>query len=189
MVIKPSRLYLLLFLLLLSDIAQASLSLALNPGTQTGNAIAVEVIISGLGDGIAPSLSTYDFDIGFDYSHLMFSGAVFGAQLDVLNSNSNYTVAEVIASGVLNLAELSLDSSGDLDAWQTDSFTLATLSFDVLRNASSEMTITPTVLGDGNGDPLLLTTLPQATTITTVPVPSAVWLMVSGLGLLLRVRK
>jgi hypothetical protein len=38
----------------------------------------LNIFISGLGDGTAPSLSTFDLDISFDPTILAFSTAVFG---------------------------------------------------------------------------------------------------------------
>ena len=176
-------------LLLTATMANASIELYFDSPVQSGGSVNVEVIISGLGKELAPSLSTYDLDIHFNDSHLAYSGIVFGDlilgnQLDLFGYGDNQTSVELSSSGVLNIFELSFDSPEDLNTLQADSFTLVRLTFNIVRNASSELSISLNELGDGDG--AALQAQRQSVSITTVPLPSAVWLMLSGLGLLLR---
>lgn len=152
--------------------------------TQTDNSVNVQISVSGLGANIAPSLGTYDLDLSFDPSHLAFSGAVFGDallgnQLDLFNLGGNSSGAELTASGTVNFYELSFDSVADLNTLQADSFSLVTVSFDVLNFSTSQLTLSANVFGDAEGNDLLVTTL--SAPITTVPLPSAIFLMASGL--------
>lgn len=185
---KLINLSLIKALLLTATMANASIELYFDSPVQSGSSINVAVMISGLGEEVAPSLSTYDLDIHFDDNHLAYTGIVFGDsilgnQLDLFGYGDNETSVDLSSSGVLNIFELSSDSLEDLNALQADSFTLATITFDILQNASSEMSISINGLGDGEGD--ALTAQLQSSSITSVPLPSAAWLMLSGLGLFL----
>jgi hypothetical protein len=139
--------------------AQA-ISLNLVPSPQTtflGNTIDVAVTISDLGNGVAPSLSTYDLDISFDntildFNSVAFGDPVLGDQLDLFLGS--LTESEEPSLGVVNLFELSLDLSQDLDSFQADSFTLATLTFDTIATGISPLNLSIVDLGDAFGAPL-----------------------------------
>lgn len=67
--------------LLLVSMPSWAISLALTPASQTanvGDTVQGNLVISGVGDGISPSLSTYDPNVGFNPLILSYSGAVFG---------------------------------------------------------------------------------------------------------------
>ncbi len=179
--------WLLVVGLLLSMNAQASISLGFTSVTQTANRLDIGLQVSGLGDATAPALSTYDLDIHFDPSLLSYSGITFGDpllgnQLDVFNLGSNTITAELTGIGILNVFELSLDAPADLNAWQADTFILATLRFDILNHGTSALTINVNVFDDA--DAVALSPAVQSATITTVPLPSAVWLWLAGLGIM-----
>ncbi|PPD35032.1 MAG: hypothetical protein CTY19_02715 [Methylomonas sp.] len=179
--------------LLFSGTSQASIFV--NPGfsftmvsisdiTQAGNSIFVQIGVTGLNQSSAPSLGTYDLNLNFDPSHLSFSGAVFGDallgnQLDLFNVGGNLSGADLTDPGTVNFYEVSLDSVTDLNDLQAESFTLATLSFDVLNFGTSDLTLSVNAFGDAEGNDLPVTTL--STSVTTVPLPSAIFMMVSGL--------
>ena len=180
---------LLLPLLLAGGTAEASINLGFNTLSQSANALEIAVVVSGLNEASAPSLSTYDLDIQFDSAHLTFAGAAFGdpllgSQLDVFNFGANVIAADVTSPGVLNLFELSLDTPEDLNQLQADSFTLATLSFAIVNAGSSQLTIAIHALGDADGNALAASTAPA--TIAAVPLPSALWLMSGGLAIVVR---
>ncbi len=180
---------LLILLLLTGNTVQASIILGFNTLSQSANTLEIALTVSGLDGAAAPSLSTYDLDIGFDNTHLAFTGAAFGDplwghQLDVFNFGSNATVAEITSPGLLNLFELSLDAPEDLNTLQADSFTLATLSFNILNTGSSQLRIGINVFDDAYGNAIIPIVSPA--TITTIPLPSALWLMLGGLGMIFR---
>lgn len=152
--------------------------------TQTGNSVNIQIGVSGLSPASAPSLGTYDLNLNFDPSHLSFSGAVFGDallgnQLDLFNFGGNLSGADLTDPGTVNFYEVSLDSVTDLNDLQADRFTLATLSFDVLNFGTSDLTLSVNAFGDAEANDLPVTTL--STSVTTVPLPSAIFMMVSGL--------
>ena len=176
-----------------------AITLSLNPSStnpSVGSTLMVDVDISGLGSGTAPSLGAYDLDIGFDTGVLSLLGApVFGNQLDLgFGSLTDF----IPGSGTINLSEVSLAfDPADLDDNQADSFTLATLSFDVIGPGTSLLTLGIIDLGDANGDPL--TASIQNASITTpstppgpgngIPEPATLWLLAFGLAGCLTWRK
>lgn len=164
----------------------SAITIEFSPSSQTvnvGSSTSVDLVISGLGDGAAPSLGTFDLDVGFDSSVLSFSGATFGDQLDLFGLGS---FQDVIAGvGTVNLFELSFDFVDDLDAFQQQSFVLATLSFDALAGGSSALSISVNALGDSNGDSLeaeLVAGNINVQRVSAVPEPASLPLI--GIGIL-----
>lgn len=169
--------------------AQAAIQLGFGTPNQSSNLLDLPLVVSGLSEHTTPALSSYDLAIDFDGNRLVFAGASFGDpilgnQLDLFNLGLNPGAAEITANGALNLYQLSLDSSQDLNALQADSFTLATLHFTVLQAGNSQMAINVLAFGDSDGNPLSPSV--SAATIATVPLPATAWLMLGGLGILLR---
>ena len=166
----------------------SALVISLDPSTQTvapGAGLAVDLNISGLGLGSAPSLGAWDVDIGFDTSILSFTGASFGNQLDLFGLGSINGAFDL--GGVLDIFEISLDLPADLDLLQADAFTLATLSFDALSVGMSALTLSIDELADSLGDPLVpsqvlgaIVTVRQP--VIPVPEPGTLALFVVGLA-------
>lgn len=173
-------------------VADAAIDIHFTSLSQTADAIEIGLNISGLGDD---ALGTYDFNIQFDPTHLAFAGAAFGDpvlgdELDVFDLGGNSVVADVLASGVLNLFESSLDDAADLQALQADSFTLAIIRFNVLSGGSSQLGLLINGLADAGGDGLsanaaALTVNPVA----AVPLPGMVWPLIGGFWVVLRRRR
>lgn len=70
----------------------------------------------------------------------------FGDQLDLWGLGSwTYVAPDVVE---VNLFELSFDSESDLNMFQADSFTLATLTFDTIALGTSPLDISINALGD-----------------------------------------
>jgi hypothetical protein len=186
-----------------------SLDFVLPPGSIfIGNTATVDVVISGLGNLAAPSLSTFDID-------LLFNSSVLGVnttdanmdgimdrvtldptgQLDVLGIGGNPVSAGVTAPGTLNLFELSLDSITDFDSMQAGSFTLARITFDASALGTSPLTLLMNSLGDANGDPLPATLGTGSLTVSPqqpgqVPEPCTWLLLATGsAGLLMYGRR
>ncbi|MHB1142268.1 MAG: cohesin domain-containing protein [Sulfuricaulis sp.] len=176
-----------MLLLLVSGTSQAA-TVGFDPIAQTvstGSSLSVKLGISALGDGVAPSLSTFDLNIGYDPSLLSFTGVIFGDpvlgdQLDLFSLGS-VTSWDNTTPGTLNVFELSFDSPTDIDTLQAANFTLATLTFSALSGGISPLSIAINALGDANGDPLAATTMSGSVTVTAVPIPAAIWLFGSGL--------
>jgi len=211
-----SLLFLLSFILLRTPPAVQAVSLAVLPGSQSvlrGTPVAVDLVISGLGDHTAPSLAVFDLDLTFDSAILSLSQVVFGGFLGAPDTDPSPLVSTSVETqiavdssipGMLNLVEISLLEADSatcvfclppyLADVQPASFTLATLTFDTLATttAPSLVHLAVNVLGDANGDPLVLAVTPDASTITVLAPPSgqvpepATWvcLMTGSLGLL-----
>jgi hypothetical protein len=151
-----------------------------------GQPFQLDLVVSGLGDGTAPSLGGFDVDITFsDVFTIDPTAVVFGALLgDPNNPAETQTTAALIGTEVLFLREDSFLSGAALDAMQGSSFSLATLTF----TGSSLGTFI--FAGDDFSGGLFLTdgtTVKPGVDIATVnviPVPAAVWLFGSALGLL-----
>lgn len=110
------------------------ISWGLFPDSQTvviGQSFQLDLVVSGLGDGIAPSLQGFDVDITFsDVFTIDPSTVVFGTFLgDPDDSAQTNTTSQLIGPEVLFLVERSLLASSALDAIQGSSFTLATMTF------------------------------------------------------------
>jgi hypothetical protein len=178
-------------LLLISHGPALAISIDILPQAQdvtAGTSVYADIAISGLGDILGPSISTYDMDIVFDSSILSFTNLVLGDQLDVFGFGSVSAVDSSVI-GVVNLYELSLDLPSDLDAFQLPAFTIATLSFDTIGIGLSALSLTVNALGDANGDPLMANVQGASINVksqfTTVPEPATLSLFVLGLlGLL-----
>jgi hypothetical protein len=178
-------------LLSTSGLAESAITLGVTPVGRTGWSVAVGITISGLGAGEAPSLGSYDLDLNFDNSHLEYVGTSFGDpvlgdELDVLDFGANVTSVGSSGSGVLNLFELSFDSPEDLNALQADSFTLAVVNFNFRQAGSSPLSLVVNALGDADGNALAASV--SSTTVSPVPLPSAFWLMATGLAAVFRGR-
>jgi len=175
-----------------NGVADAAIDLNFAPLSQTADAIEIGLSISGLADD---ALGTYDFNIQFDPTHLAFAGVAFGdpvlgKQLDVLNLGGNSSAADLLAPGVLNLFESSLDDAVDLQTLQADSFTLAIIRFNVLKGGSSELDLLINSLADAGGDGLSANAAPLiVNTVAAVPLPGMFWPMVGGFWVVLKRRK
>jgi hypothetical protein len=163
----------------------------LTPSATVGSSLDMALRISGLGDHVAPSLGVFDIDVDYDPSILSLGGVVFGDPDlgDQLALNQSAESSFTPRDGSVKLFELSFDTVADLNALQADSFTLATLSFNVLAAGVSPLNISLNAIGDANGDSLPIETVTagsvtvEANANGSVPEP-ATWLLVS-LGVLI----
>lgn len=184
--IKKSILIAVIFWLL-NSVAHAVV-IELSPVEQDvelGNSVSIDINISGLGDGSADSLGAFDLDLLYDSSLLDFNSVVFGDQLDPFGLGS-VTSVDSSVSGIVNIFELSLDSASDLDAFQTGSFTLATVTFDSLLTGTAELSLGDTLLSDAYGSVLLPRQTGNASVSISVPEPQTLLLLLPMLLLISR---
>lgn len=183
---------------MMSTLAAGGVILKLSPTSQTalpGDNISLDLIISGLNAGGAPSLGDFDLNIAFDITKLSFTSYSLGSFLGVISSFEADDFSSGVSGGLINLAEVSYLSPTNLDSLQGSSFTLATLLFhvDVLGNgASTNVSFSQiNALGDGFGNSLDIDAANSATVSNNVPEPSSALLILLGLSGLswLRLRK
>lgn len=182
---------------MMSTLAAGGVILKLSPTSQTalpGDNISLDLIISGLNAGGAPSLGDFDLDIAFDTTKLSFTSYSLGSFLGVIPSEAD-DFSLGVSGGLINLAEVSYLTPTDLDSLQGSAFTLATLLFhvDVLGSGTSTNVSFSQInaLGDGFGNPLVIDAANSAVISNNVPEPSSALLILLGLSGLswLRLRK
>jgi hypothetical protein len=153
-----------------------------------GATLELRLAVSGLGDQSAPSLGTFDVDVGFDPTVLGFVGASFGDpvlgdQLDLFGLGSISDVTPGV--GTVNLVEVSLDTSNDLDTLQAGAFVLATLTFEAVGQGSSTLALNLNALGDAGGLPLAADLGGGTVRVTPggapIPEPSTAVLLIVGM--------
>lgn len=154
-----------------------------------GQTTEVSVVVSGLGEDAAPSLSAFDFNVLFDSSILSltvvaFGDPVLGNQLALSGTSLNGSDDSV--AGILNMYEVSFASVSELNTDQADSFVLGVLTFEGVGVGSSSLSLDSVVLGDALGDPLAFSLVSGALSVSdaTVPVPATGFLLSTGLCLL-----
>ena len=166
-----------------------AVSLDFVPATQTvmlGDSVMVDLVISGLGNGVDPSVGDFDLDVTYDSSILTATGVTFGPFLG--DGIDSFQDSDVLTPGLIDLAELSLlfDLSG-----QPGSFTLATLSFNTVGVGTSALILTQVIVEDAFAQDLSPTVGTGSITVETggptnpIPEPGTILLFGSGLAGLL----
>ncbi|HEX7035857.1 MAG TPA: cohesin domain-containing protein [Pseudomonadales bacterium] len=157
------------------------------PADQTvalGGTASVDVVIDGLGTGVAPSLGAFDLEITFDDAILAPAGIAFGGLLgDGIVTSVN---GGTLTAGRTDAFELSFLFPSELDALQPSTFTLLTLSFEARSVGSAVLSLGRAILGDGFGDPLLLDSAGSGTVrvlAASAPVTEPPMLLLLGLGI------
>lgn len=180
---KKRLLFIVLFLWALSAQSYAAIVLSVGPSSQSvtlGSQVSFNVNVTGLGSGIA--LGAYDINIGFNPGLLTYSGIAFGNQLDLSGLGSVQAVTP--GSGMVEVAEVSLDSISDLNTLQAPAFRLATLSFQTLAlGNSSPITLSVNALGDAFGKSITASVQNGSVSVVAVPEPEEYMMLLLGFGL------
>lgn len=156
-----------------------AITISLSPNgvtTTPGQSFTLDLVVSGLADGEAGTLSGWELDVLFDEALLSLDAVSFGELLggpaDALQDSLP------IGAGAWNLAELSLLLATELDPLQGPTFVLATLEFSALVEGTGAVTLANADAADGAGVSFLALVLESAQ-ITVVPEPGT-GLLVGG---------
>ncbi len=164
-------------------------TISFNPTAPTtlGSSVNIDLVISGLGNGVAPSLGAFAVDIAYDNAIIGFNSVTYSDFLGTAGIDSSFFTTSV--AGLLTLDNFSFLSSATLDTLQGASFTLATVSFNSLSVGTSTLAITPLDISDALGNSLTVGTqtidgsVQVINATTPVPAPSILLLLIPVLGL------
>ncbi len=150
-----------------------------------GVGFTLDVNVSGLGAGSAPSLGAWDIDLTYDPTvvtpvAVLFGDPVLGNQLDLFGFGLNPVGGGISAPGVLDIFEISLDFPDDLDLFQADAFTLAQVTFATIAKGVSSLSISDALLSDSLGGEIPVLSIGSAR-VKVVPVPHTLALFAVGL--------
>lgn len=166
--------YTALALIFLLPVSAAAVTLEVVPSTSSanlGDPFTVDVIVSGLGDTAAPSLSTFDLDLLYDPVLFNYTGVVYGPELGDEMAGEATTITTP-GPGIVQLLELSILPPADLNANQPDSFTLLTASFTANVVGLGAFDVSVDNLGDENGAPLVVDAVTPATVDVVTGAPT-----------------
>ncbi|GAB4264275.1 MAG: hypothetical protein Kow0092_15810 [Deferrisomatales bacterium] len=150
-----------------------------------GAEFGVDLVVSGLGEGAAPSLGAFEAQVAFPETSLQFVGYALGEALGLVPEDALDGSAGPIGGGVLDLAESSLLPEAALTALQPGSFALATLTFRGLEAGDAQVAVRPVgalLVDAGGGLGEVAADLGPPATIAVTPLPGAGWLLAGGLG-------
>jgi hypothetical protein len=165
-----------------------AVTLRLVPGMTTvdlGDPLSIDIVVSELGAGNAPSVGDFDFDITYDDTILLATGVDFGLLLGdpgLFEADAGFDLS---ISGVVDLFEVSFLSTTELDTLQPSSFTLATLSFNTVGLGTSALNFTQINLDDAFAqslNPVMLgSSVTVVSSVSAIPIPPTLWLFGASL--------
>lgn len=170
-----------------------------DPTPTIGSSFSVNAVITGLGNGVAPSISLFDLIVNFDNTILGIDTTDSNADdvidavtldpdgnLDLFQLGGNILESLLDAPGALTLLDTSFDDPGDLIDEQAGSFTLATMTFDAVALGTASFSFTLQDIADADGNafaqtPTLTTGSVTVQDSASVPTPATVALLATGL--------
>ena len=182
----------LLFCALHASVASAVL-VEVNADTATmdvGEIVTLDVSISDLGTGVAPSLAVFDIELMFDSSLFSVASPVtYGDQLSLLGFPSFQD--DFVFANDVSVFELSFNSEDELNFFQADSFLLFSVQFEATNAGVGVFDLAINDLGDAGGigfpadqgSPATVSV--RSPNPNVVPLPAAVWLFATALASLI----
>ncbi len=157
-----------------SEASGAAITLATDAPVGVGQTTIVDLLISDVGDAMAPSLGAYDITITFDASLLGFASAAFGDpvlgnQLDLTGLGSLH--GDDPGLGNVNLFEVSLDPPDLLNSTQAGAFVLARLTLIGLSEGTSSLGVLVNTAGNAEGGSLTAVSTDGSLDVVAAPVP------------------
>lgn len=152
-----------------------------------GESVSVDIVVSGLGNFAPDSLGAFDITVDYDPAVFAFAGYSLGALLGDLGAVEALDASTGDGGTSVNVAEVSLLSDAALHALQPGEFVLATLNFGVLDlaiGASSQLSLSGSLLADAGGGNLPATGGTPVTFVGAAPVPVTGTLLLLLAGLL-----
>jgi hypothetical protein len=144
-----------------------------------GDSFSVDIVVSGLAGEI---VSAYDLDITYDSSIILPTSVTFGSLLGDQSAFEVFNAFDMSASGVVDLAQLSLLSDTNLLALQGgDSFVLATLGFDATSLGTTNLDFVFDSINNITGlNAQTLNITAASGSVAVVPEPTAATLFLLG---------
>jgi hypothetical protein len=173
-----------------------AMSIGFQSAAQTidlGDIFTVDVVVSGLAS-TNEIASAFDLDVTYDAGIVAATGVTFSTLLGdpALFEADN---GSILTSGRIDFWGLSYLSNAELQGRQSDSFSLATLSFQALGAGTTNLLFDPVtppgidVVGI-NGNRLSVDVNAASITVAgqpnPVPEPSTIWMCLLGFGALAR---
>ncbi|MDJ0598387.1 MAG: cohesin domain-containing protein [Crocosphaera sp.] len=160
-----------------------------DPIVEIGKPLMVDVVISGLGDFAAPSISAFDLELSFDSNILAFNTLDFGdRELGDLLDTSGFAFKDVDSTmpGIVTFSEVSGDFDFELNAAQPERFILGVVNFEAISPGTTSLNLTVQGLLDENASSLSLDSPPESVSVSAqmVPEPEVNW-AITGLGITL----
>lgn len=171
----------------------SSASLIVTPPSQTinlGGDAAVNIDITGLGNGSSPALAAYTgLVISYDSTLLMPISVTFSNRLgDPTDPTQTLLLSNLFLPSAVQLDGVSFLSAAQLFALQStasNEFTIATLTFQGVADGTSPLDLAYGALSDENGNSLTETIVNGSVTVggTSMIMPEPASLALLGIGL------
>ena len=143
----------------------------LNPQVAgVGGTLRATVVVSGLGDLTSPSLGAFDVTLSFDPAVLGFASVDFGVFLGDEAAGEALTGFQATSDEVM-VFEVSLLQPDVLDALQSSSFPLFTVTFNALELGTSSLLLSLNApLSDEFGEPLPADVITSSVTVALAEI-------------------
>jgi hypothetical protein len=148
-----------------------------------GGTATLEIVVSDLGPDV---VGGYSLTLNHDPSALAPISIAFGAALGQVGVQQLFTPVPALPQatpGVIALTSVSLLSTGQLEALQSEPVILLMIQFEALEAGVALLSLSGLAISDGLGNPLMISEA-QDGVITVVPEPGTFACLSAGLFLL-----